>query len=195
MVGYRLCRDRPLFTETLDVIKFICKDIWAACWDKQVDNLRTNHRVSMAVVFASIHLLTQTVRAFMFCKITRSSRYHGSPPGMAEQMRHGEQDWCVFSIRLLRQVALSSRRAVCRNVGGHYPRFFIETRFPRECGARSDESTSMHATILLSLQVEPLISPLHRYISNKVTKGNMTATHILLANVRADASEHRSLLC
>ncbi|KAF8873686.1 TRAPP complex subunit trs33 [Infundibulicybe gibba] len=41
----RLCRDRPLFTETLDAIKFICKDIWAACWDKQVDNLRTNHRV------------------------------------------------------------------------------------------------------------------------------------------------------
>ncbi|KAJ3769726.1 TRAPP complex subunit trs33 [Lentinula raphanica] len=40
----RLCRDRGLFTETLDAIKFICKDIWAACWDKQVDNLRTNHR-------------------------------------------------------------------------------------------------------------------------------------------------------
>jgi len=40
----RLCRDRPLFGDTLDIIKFICKDIWAACWDKQVDNLRTNHR-------------------------------------------------------------------------------------------------------------------------------------------------------
>jgi len=40
----RLCRDRPMFAETLDAIKFICKDIWAACWDKQVDNLRTNHR-------------------------------------------------------------------------------------------------------------------------------------------------------
>ncbi|KAF8798233.1 TRAPP complex subunit trs33 [Phlegmacium glaucopus] len=40
----RLCRERPMFTETLDAIKFICKDIWAACWDKQVDNLRTNHR-------------------------------------------------------------------------------------------------------------------------------------------------------
>ncbi|RDB27291.1 Trafficking protein particle complex subunit 6B [Hypsizygus marmoreus] len=40
----RLCRDRPLFSETLDAIKFVCKDIWAACWEKQVDNLRTNHR-------------------------------------------------------------------------------------------------------------------------------------------------------
>lgn len=40
----RLCRDKPLFSETLDAIKFICKEIWVACWDKQVDNLRTNHR-------------------------------------------------------------------------------------------------------------------------------------------------------
>ncbi|KAF5343810.1 hypothetical protein D9758_016208 [Tetrapyrgos nigripes] len=40
----RLCQDRSLFTETLDVIKFVCKDLWAACWDRQVDNLRTNHR-------------------------------------------------------------------------------------------------------------------------------------------------------
>ncbi|KAH9487368.1 Trafficking protein particle complex subunit 6B [Psilocybe cubensis] len=40
----RLCRDRAMFSETLDAIKFICKDVWAACWDKQVDNLRTNHR-------------------------------------------------------------------------------------------------------------------------------------------------------
>ncbi|KAG5728802.1 Trafficking protein particle complex subunit 6B [Termitomyces sp. T112] len=40
----RLCRDRPLFAETLDAIKFVCKDIWAAVWEKQVDNLRTNHR-------------------------------------------------------------------------------------------------------------------------------------------------------
>lgn len=40
----RLCRDRPMFTDTLDAIKFICKDIWTSFWDKQVDNLRTNHR-------------------------------------------------------------------------------------------------------------------------------------------------------
>lgn len=40
----RLCRDRPLFSDSLDVIKFVCKDLWVSCWDKQVDNLRTNHR-------------------------------------------------------------------------------------------------------------------------------------------------------
>ncbi|KIX98026.1 uncharacterized protein Z520_06105 [Fonsecaea multimorphosa CBS 102226] len=28
----------------LDVIKFLCKDIWGVVWRKQVDNLKTNHR-------------------------------------------------------------------------------------------------------------------------------------------------------
>jgi hypothetical protein len=40
-----LIKDRPRFTDTLDTIKFICKEVWVAVWDKQVDNLRTNHRV------------------------------------------------------------------------------------------------------------------------------------------------------
>ncbi|KAI5997856.1 NO signaling/Golgi transport ligand-binding domain-containing protein [Pisolithus orientalis] len=40
----KLCRDRPLFSDSLDAIKFICKELWVSCWDKQVDNLRTNHR-------------------------------------------------------------------------------------------------------------------------------------------------------
>ena len=29
----------------LDVIKFLCKDVWGLVWRKQVDNLKTNHRV------------------------------------------------------------------------------------------------------------------------------------------------------
>ncbi|CAG8578947.1 5451_t:CDS:2 [Acaulospora colombiana] len=37
-------RDRPRFIDTLETIKFLCKDVWTAVWDKQVDNLRTNHR-------------------------------------------------------------------------------------------------------------------------------------------------------
>ncbi|KAK4700832.1 trafficking protein particle complex subunit 6, partial [Phenoliferia sp. Uapishka_3] len=34
----------PSETHVLEVIKFICKDLWIALYDKQVDNLRTNHR-------------------------------------------------------------------------------------------------------------------------------------------------------
>lgn len=42
--NYRLTRDRTSFATTLDILKFICKEVWTAIWDKQVDNLRTNHR-------------------------------------------------------------------------------------------------------------------------------------------------------
>ncbi|KAJ3893386.1 TRAPP complex subunit trs33 [Lentinula edodes] len=63
----RLCRDRGLFTETLDAIKFICKDIWAACWDKQVDNLRTNHR--------GVYVLQDN----SFKTISRLSSWQGRP--------------------------------------------------------------------------------------------------------------------
>ncbi|MCJ1481591.1 Trafficking protein particle complex subunit 33 [Schaereria dolodes] len=37
-------RDRPRFTDTLDVIKFLCKDVWTLVFKKQIDNLKTNHR-------------------------------------------------------------------------------------------------------------------------------------------------------
>ncbi|KAH8910080.1 transport protein particle component [Coniochaeta sp. PMI_546] len=40
----RFSRDRPRFNDTLDVIKFVCKDLWTLAFRKQVDNLKTNHR-------------------------------------------------------------------------------------------------------------------------------------------------------
>ncbi|EST04602.1 Transport protein particle (TRAPP) component [Kalmanozyma brasiliensis GHG001] len=47
-VGYHiaenLARERARFTDTLDVLKFVCKEVWVCVWGKQVDNLRTNHR-------------------------------------------------------------------------------------------------------------------------------------------------------
>ena len=39
-----LSRERAKLPETLDVLKFICKELWTTIWGKQVDNLRTNHR-------------------------------------------------------------------------------------------------------------------------------------------------------
>jgi trafficking protein particle complex subunit 6 len=78
---YRLCRDKPLFSETLDAIKFICKDIWAACWDKQVDNLRTNHRVCSLLPhpLSATHLSLH--RVYTSSKTTPSNPYHASRPG------------------------------------------------------------------------------------------------------------------
>lgn len=42
---FRFSRDRPRFNDTLDVIKFVCKDLWSLVFRKQIDNLKTNHRV------------------------------------------------------------------------------------------------------------------------------------------------------
>ncbi|ORZ00579.1 transport protein particle component [Syncephalastrum racemosum] len=40
----RFTKDRPRFADTLDVVKFICKDLWSVMFKKQIDNLKTNHR-------------------------------------------------------------------------------------------------------------------------------------------------------
>ncbi|KAH6893568.1 transport protein particle component [Thelonectria olida] len=52
MLGYRVgqglverfSKDRPRFNDTLDVIKFLCKDLWTLVFGKNIDNLKTNHR-------------------------------------------------------------------------------------------------------------------------------------------------------
>lgn len=41
----RMTKDRPRFHDTLDVIKFVCKEFWLSIFKKQIDNLKTNHRV------------------------------------------------------------------------------------------------------------------------------------------------------
>lgn len=52
--GYRLgrglaevfTRERGRFANQLDVMKFVCKELWPLVFKKQIDNLKTNHRVS-----------------------------------------------------------------------------------------------------------------------------------------------------
>jgi hypothetical protein len=43
----RFSRDKARFADTLDVIKFLCKDLWTIVFRKQIDNLKTNHRVCL----------------------------------------------------------------------------------------------------------------------------------------------------
>ena len=42
----RYTMDRPRFSDHLEAIKFICKDFWSELFKKQIDNLKTNHKVS-----------------------------------------------------------------------------------------------------------------------------------------------------
>lgn len=48
-VGIRLAeryaKEKGRYTENLDMVKFICKDFWLEVFKKQIDNLRTNHKV------------------------------------------------------------------------------------------------------------------------------------------------------
>jgi len=41
----RCARGRPRMADDLDAIKFLCKEFWGHVFQKQVDNLKTNHRV------------------------------------------------------------------------------------------------------------------------------------------------------
>jgi len=67
MTGYRVgqglverfSKDRPRFNDTLDVIKFLCKDLWSLVFGKNIDNLKTNHRVSSAYVIGGDERLTR----------------------------------------------------------------------------------------------------------------------------------------
>ena len=41
----RLTLEKPRFSDNLEAVKFICKDFWTAMFKKQIDNLKTNHKV------------------------------------------------------------------------------------------------------------------------------------------------------
>lgn len=70
----RFTKDRPRFADTLDVVKFICKDLWSVMFKKQIDNLKTNHRVRQRSLFSCIHSFSDTAtygnRESMSCRIT-----------------------------------------------------------------------------------------------------------------------------
>lgn len=40
----RLSKDRTRFLDNLEVVKFVCKEVWMELFKKQIDNLRTNYK-------------------------------------------------------------------------------------------------------------------------------------------------------
>ncbi|EDL23152.1 trafficking protein particle complex 6A, isoform CRA_c, partial [Mus musculus] len=46
-LGERLPLETPAFREELDALKFLCRDLWAAMFQKHMDGLRTNHQVGV----------------------------------------------------------------------------------------------------------------------------------------------------
>ena len=70
--------ERPRFNDHLEAIKFICKDFWSELFKKQIDNLKTNHRVieQIAHTILCVHVRTDITRLVcrvpLFFKITIS---------------------------------------------------------------------------------------------------------------------------
>jgi hypothetical protein len=46
-----------LFQDPLDAMKFICKEFWPLFYQKQIDNLKTNHRVGRCWILYNYYLL------------------------------------------------------------------------------------------------------------------------------------------
>ena len=49
----RLTADKPRFGDSLEAVKFVCKDFWTQVFKKQIDNLKTNHKVRPQAPFPS----------------------------------------------------------------------------------------------------------------------------------------------
>ncbi|XP_040590299.1 trafficking protein particle complex subunit 6A isoform X5 [Mesocricetus auratus] len=56
-LGERLPRETLAVREELDALKFLCKDLWAAMFQKHMDGLRTNHQWSVSpILVPGLHL-------------------------------------------------------------------------------------------------------------------------------------------
>lgn len=56
-LGERLPQETLAFREELDALKFLCKDLWAAMFQKHMDGLRTNHQGTYVLQDNSFPLL------------------------------------------------------------------------------------------------------------------------------------------
>ncbi|KAL1980583.1 hypothetical protein VTN96DRAFT_3951 [Rasamsonia emersonii] len=78
----RFSRDRPRFTDNLDVIKFLCKDLWTILFRKQVDNLKTNHRGVYVLTDNSFRPFTRMSMAVRSEAVARAEAFLWFPCGV-----------------------------------------------------------------------------------------------------------------
>ncbi|GLI82043.1 hypothetical protein PoHVEF18_010443 [Penicillium ochrochloron] len=78
----RFSRDRPRFTDNLDVIKFLCKDLWTVLFRKQIDNLKTNHRGVYVLTDSSFRPFARMSMAVRAEAVTMAQAYLWFPCGI-----------------------------------------------------------------------------------------------------------------
>ncbi|XP_002924289.1 trafficking protein particle complex subunit 6A isoform X2 [Ursus americanus] len=65
-LGERLPQETLAFREELDVLKFLCKDLWVAVFQKQMDSLRTNHQGTYVLQDNSFPLLIRMASGLQY---------------------------------------------------------------------------------------------------------------------------------
>ncbi|XP_044615170.2 trafficking protein particle complex subunit 6A isoform X17 [Equus asinus] len=65
-LGERLSRETLAYREELDILKFLCKDLWMAVFQKQMDSLRTNHQGTYVLQDNSFPLLIRMASGLQY---------------------------------------------------------------------------------------------------------------------------------
>uniref|UniRef100_A0A7N9C946 NTPase KAP family P-loop domain containing 1 n=1 Tax=Macaca fascicularis TaxID=9541 RepID=A0A7N9C946_MACFA len=76
-LGERLPRETLAFREELDVLKFLCKDLWVAVFQKQMDSLRTNHQGTYVLQDNSFPLLLPMASGLQY--LEEAPKHLGTP--------------------------------------------------------------------------------------------------------------------
>ncbi|XP_037372673.1 trafficking protein particle complex subunit 6A [Talpa occidentalis] len=79
-LGERLPREMLAFKEELDVVKFLCKDLWAAMFQKQMDSLRTNHQGTYVLQDNSFPLLVRMASGLQY--VEEAPKFLAFPCGL-----------------------------------------------------------------------------------------------------------------
>ncbi|XP_060042159.1 trafficking protein particle complex subunit 6A isoform X2 [Erinaceus europaeus] len=79
-LGERLPRELPAFREELDALKFLCKDLWAALFQKQMDSLRTNHQGTYVLQDNSFPLLVRMASGVQY--VDEAPKFLAFPCGL-----------------------------------------------------------------------------------------------------------------
>lgn len=85
----RLTLGHRLFVDQLDVFKFLCKEYWSVIFKKQIDNLKTNHKVIDLNRFVFLRYIL--FRVYLYCKIIIFLGSQPLPPTLPCQTQPEQQ--------------------------------------------------------------------------------------------------------
>ncbi|CAN6618384.1 hypothetical protein TRVA0_007S01706 [Trichomonascus vanleenenianus] len=75
-------RDRARLGDPLDVMKFICKELWVVLYRKQIDNLKTNHRGTYVLIDNNFKYCQRMATESQSTTLARATPYLWFPMGL-----------------------------------------------------------------------------------------------------------------